>query len=50
VLGFLHEANAYGSLGAVVGFMTWMWISCIVILAGAEVDAVMERLDRGTAT
>jgi hypothetical protein len=30
-------------------FMTWMWISCMVILAGAEVDAVMERLDRSTA-
>ena len=41
--------KTYGSLGAVVGFMTWIWISCMVILAGAEVDAVMERLDRGTA-
>ena len=41
--------KTYGSLGAVVGFMTWMWISCMVILAGAEVDALMERLDRGTA-
>lgn len=41
--------KTYGSLGAVIGFMTWMWISCMVILAGAEVDAVMERLDRGTA-
>jgi len=29
--------------------MTWMWISCMVILAGAEVNAVMERLDRGGA-
>ena len=42
--------KTYGSLGAVVGFMTWMWISCMVILAGAEVDAMMERLDRGSAT
>jgi membrane protein len=42
--------KTYGSLGAVVGFMTWMWISCMVILAGAEVDALMERLDRGSAT
>jgi membrane protein len=23
----------YGSLGAVIGFMTWMWISAIVIKA-----------------
>lgn len=42
--------KTYGSLGAVVGFMTWMWISCMVILAGAEVDAMMERLDRGSAS
>ena len=33
----------YGSLGAVVGFMTWLWISAIVILLGAEVDAEMEH-------
>ena len=42
--------KTYGSLGAVVGFMTWLWISCMVILAGAEVDAMMERLDPGSAT
>jgi membrane protein len=40
--------KTYGSLGAAVGFMTWIWISCIVILAGAEIDAVLERLDRRT--
>jgi len=33
----------YGSLGAVIGFMTWLWISAIVILLGGEVDAEMER-------
>jgi len=42
--------KTYGSLGAVVGFMTWLWISCMVILTGAEVDAMMERLDPGSAT
>ena len=41
--------KTYGSLGAVIGFMTWIWISSMVILAGAEIDAVMERLDRGSA-
>jgi membrane protein len=29
--------KTYGSLGAVTGFMTWMWISAIVLLLGAEV-------------
>jgi len=35
--------ETYGSLGAVIGFMTWLWISAIVILLGAEVDAEMEH-------
>jgi membrane protein len=41
--------RTYGSLGAAIGFMTWIWISCMVILAGAEIDALLERLDRGKA-
>src|SRR4051794_13420708 len=28
--------ETYGSLGAVIGFMMWLWISAIVILLGAE--------------
>jgi membrane protein len=35
--------KTYGSLGAVVGFMTWIWLSVTVILIGAELDAEMER-------
>jgi membrane protein len=35
--------ETYGSPGAVIGFMTWLWISAIVILLGAEVDAEMEH-------
>jgi membrane protein len=35
--------ETYGSLGAAVGFMTWLWISAIVILLGAEIDAEMEH-------
>jgi membrane protein len=35
--------ETYGSLGAVIGFMTWLWISAIVILVGAEIDAEMEH-------
>jgi hypothetical protein len=29
--------------------MTWIWISCMTILGGAEIDAAMERLDRDSA-
>jgi membrane protein len=35
--------KTYGSLGAVIGFMTWMWLSSVVILLGAELDGEIER-------
>jgi membrane protein len=35
--------QTYGSLGAVIGFMTWLWISAIVILVGGEINAEMEH-------
>jgi len=43
VANFGSYNRTYGSLGAVVGFMTWIWLSAMVILLGAEVDAEMER-------
>ena len=33
----------YGSLGAVVGFMTWIWLSVVIVLIGAELDAAIEK-------
>lgn len=33
----------YGSLGAAIGMMTWMWISMIVVLLGAELNAEIQR-------
>ena len=35
--------KTYGSLGAAIGFMTWIWISTIIILVGAELNAEMEH-------
>lgn len=35
--------KTYGWLGAAVGFMTWMWISTIVILVGAKINAELEH-------
>ena len=40
---FGNYNETYGSLGAVIGFMTWIWISTIVILAGAELNAEIEH-------
>lgn len=43
--------ETYGSLGAVIGFMTWLWISAIVVLLGAEINAEMEhQTSRDTTT
>ncbi len=41
-----HFANynaTYGSLGTLVGLLMWLWITFIVILAGAELDAEIEH-------
>jgi membrane protein len=35
--------KTYGSLGAIIGFMVWIWISVIVILVGAEINAQLEH-------
>ncbi len=41
--------RTYGSLGAVAGFMTWIWISTLVVLVGAAFDAEAEREDAPSA-
>jgi len=40
---FAHYDVTYGSIGAVVGFMTWMWLTVTVILLGAELNAEVEH-------
>jgi len=35
--------KTYGSLGAAIGFMTWIWISTMVILIGAKINAEFEQ-------
>ena len=35
--------QTYGSLGAVIGFMIWIWLSAMIILVGAEIDSLRER-------
>ena len=33
----------YGSLGAAIGLMMWMWMSATVVLFGAELNSEIER-------
>ena len=49
VSNFGNYNKTYGSLGAAVGFMTWIWISSMIVLIGAELNAEMEQqTDRDT--
>lgn len=35
--------RVYGSLGAVIGFMLWIWFSVMIVLIGAELNAEIEH-------
>jgi membrane protein len=43
VANFDSYNRTYGSLGAAVGFMTWIWLSAVIVLVGAELNAEMEH-------
>jgi membrane protein len=43
VANFGSYNKTYGSLGAVISFLVWMWITNNVLLFGAEVNAELER-------
>lgn len=43
VANFGSYNKTYGSLGAAMGFMTWIWVSAMVVLFGAEINAGIER-------
>ncbi|MBY0226912.1 MAG: YihY/virulence factor BrkB family protein [Hyphomicrobium sp.] len=43
VSNFNSYNQTYGSLGAVIAFMVWMWISASIILLGAELNAELEH-------
>jgi membrane protein len=40
---FGNYSATYGSLGAAIGLMTWMWMSAIVVLFGAELNSEIEH-------
>ncbi len=43
VASFGSYNETYGSLGAAIGFMSWIWLSTTVVLLGAELNAEMEH-------
>lgn len=40
---FADYSAIYGSLGALVGFLFWVWISVLIIIVGGALNAEMER-------
>jgi len=40
---FANYNKTYGTLGGVIAFLVWLWISNIAIMLGAEMDAELER-------
>ena len=40
---FTRLGATYGSLGAVVGFLLWVWFSLMILLVGAELNAEIEH-------
>jgi membrane protein len=40
---FANYNATYGSLGAGIGFMTWLWLSSIVVILGAELNSEVEH-------
>ena len=43
VANFGNYNATYGSLGAIIGFLVWIWLSTIVVLAGGEINAETEH-------
>jgi membrane protein len=51
VANFGNYDETYGALGAAVGFLTWIWLSALVILVGAQLNAELEmQTARDTTT
>jgi membrane protein len=49
VANFGSYSTTYGSLGAIIVFLVWLWISNLALLLGAELDAVLARTDAEAA-
>src|SRR3954454_81302 len=43
VANFSSYNKTYGSLGGVIVFLVWLWITNIIVLLGAELNSEMER-------
>ncbi|CAN5713913.1 YihY/virulence factor BrkB family protein [soil metagenome] len=47
---FAEYDATYGSLGALIGFLLWIWISMVIVIVGAELNGEMEHQTRVDTT
>jgi len=40
---FANFNETYGSLGALMGLLTWLWLSSVIVLVGAEINSETEK-------
>jgi membrane protein len=50
ISNFANYAETYGSLGAAIGFMMWLWLTAVVILVGGELNAEAEHQTEADTT
>ena len=43
VTNFAKYDSLYGSLGSIIVFLLWLWLTNLALLFGAEIDAELER-------
>ncbi len=46
---FANYNETYGSLGAAIGLMMWLWLSATIVLVGAEINSEVQRRMRQIA-
>ncbi|WP_245412350.1 YihY/virulence factor BrkB family protein [Notoacmeibacter ruber] len=47
---FASYNETYGSLGAIIGFMTWIWLAVAILMIGAELNGELEHQTRRDTT
>jgi len=50
LLNFANYNATYGTLGALIAFMIWIWLSIVILIIGAEVNAELEHQTRRDST